>query len=283
MPTISLSSKPPAMAWSTAPKSASPTPLCECIILQLNNNTKYYHLLTISKHGLPVPLWLVCLRPHIFLIASLTSAQNPRKTPPYLQSHPHTRAQFGILCRCLQAFHDIPTSNIPSWQGTFVSQLHRWFDRRLFGLWKRHTEQRQSANCHLRLRQGDACSGEAICAEKKRRWRWCRERFEGESATECLASVCESELGYGHVGVQVVSRYHSDKLEEQHEVHVSVSLLMLFDARKLKAFAFCKNLQQLLTLLPVLDTLIRIIGTVSGLFWYKINRAWDLTITLEYR
>lgn len=43
----------------------------------------------------------------------------------------------------------------------------------------------------------------------------------GESSEECMASLCESELGYGHVAVQVVSRDDSAKSEEQYEVHVS--------------------------------------------------------------
>ena len=36
-----------------------------------------------------------------------------------------------------------------------------------------------------------------------------------------MASFCESELGYGHVAVPVVSRDNSAKFEEQYEVHVS--------------------------------------------------------------
>ena len=36
-----------------------------------------------------------------------------------------------------------------------------------------------------------------------------------------MASFCESELGYGHVAVQVVSRDNPAKSEEQYEVHVS--------------------------------------------------------------
>lgn len=43
----------------------------------------------------------------------------------------------------------------------------------------------------------------------------------GKSAEERMASLCESELGYGHVAVQVVSRDNPAESEEQYEVHVS--------------------------------------------------------------
>ena len=46
----------------------------------------------------------------------------------------------------------------------------------------------------------------------------------GKSAEECMASLCESELGHGHVAVQVVSRDNPAKSEEQYEVYVSDSI-----------------------------------------------------------
>jgi len=42
----------------------------------------------------------------------------------------------------------------------------------------------------------------------------------GKSAEECMASLCEFELGYGHVAVQVVSRDNPAKFKEQYEVHI---------------------------------------------------------------
>ena len=48
-------------------------------------------------------------------------------------------------------------------------------------------------------------------------WKW---RFEEDVGAEWVAGFCKSELGYGHVPVQVAPRECAEQSEEQYELYV---------------------------------------------------------------
>ena len=105
----------------------------------------------------------------------------------------------------------------------------------------------------------------------------------GKGAEECVASLCEFELGYGHVAVQVVSGDNPAKFKEQYEVHVSDRLFFnLFIFANSKAYLAqwtvplgSQDILKKLTLCETLDIRTRITGTVSGTSWSTISR-WTL-------
>ena len=103
---------------------------------------------------------------------------------------------------------------------------------------------------------------------------------EGAGQAECVARVCELELGGRDVGLSVVSGYAAAESEEQYEIYVGCSFFRLF----LSCLPFT------LSSGPALgqhlgtgffydadihgcnaDTGIRIIGIVCGISWCIIN------------
>ena len=87
-----------------------------------------------------------------------------------------------------------------------------------------------------------------------------------------MASLCESELGYGHVAVQVVSRDNPAKSKEQYEVHVSDQFsLNVYTCANSKAYLALStyapsppDILKKLTPCETVDIRTQITGTASG-------------------
>lgn len=97
----------------------------------------------------------------------LTTPQPPRKAPPHPQSHPHPRPQPRNLRPRLQILHAFPPPRLFKRQRTPRALLPRRPHGRISGVRQGYTEQCQSADRHLRVRESGACAREALCAEEE--------------------------------------------------------------------------------------------------------------------
>ena len=139
-----------------------------------------------------------------------TSLQSARKAQTSIQSHLPACSQSSDIRDHLQDSAPLPPECFTRWQRVIPTYLHRWSYWGVHGLWSRYSKFSQPADRHIRLRKSGARFGQT-----ERTKGWCNtSRVQGKSNEQCLAGICCSELGLGHVAISMAARDATAKSEK---------------------------------------------------------------------